>query len=84
MPPAPKPAISISITDFPPAEYQLLRTAFHAFVPKRHPRVCPISEHLFVVASRKPPCSTSGTTSPAAFLAPMPLLGMVLDGGCAT
>ena len=33
MPPAPKRAISVSITDFNPAEQRLLRAAFHAFVP---------------------------------------------------
>ena len=33
MPPSPKRAISVSITDFPPAEQRLLRAAFHAFVP---------------------------------------------------
>jgi hypothetical protein len=33
MPPSPKRAISVSITDFSPAEQRLLRAAFHAFVP---------------------------------------------------
>ena len=33
MPPAPKRAYTIRITDFAPAEQRLLRAAFHAFVP---------------------------------------------------
>ena len=33
MPPSPKRAISVKISDFPPAEQRLLRAAFHAFVP---------------------------------------------------
>lgn len=35
MPPAPKRAISVSITNFNPAEQRLLQIAFHAFVTVR-------------------------------------------------